>query len=79
MNINKEQQFGEGIEIWKAVRRKMVGGLTLQPHELSGKRKDAIGWGSLVLAPDVGVLWDKDSGVLIQSKNNLTLGIYFWS
>jgi hypothetical protein len=43
MNINKEQQFGEGIEIWKAVRKKMVGGLTLQPHELSGKRKDAIG------------------------------------
>lgn len=58
----------------------MVGGLTLQRHEPSGKRKDAIGWRSLVLAPDVGVLWDKDSGVLIQSSgDNLTLENYFWS
>lgn len=54
MNLNKEQQFGEGLEIWKAARKKMVGGLTLQPHEVSGKRKDAIGWSRLVLMPDVG-------------------------
>jgi hypothetical protein len=73
MNINKEQQFGEGIEIWKAVRKKMVGGLTLQPHELSGKRKDAIGWRSLVLAPDVGCFGTR----ILVFSSNLKIGNLF--